>query len=85
MMHAKTAVIDTQWSTVGSYNMDPLSLLLNDELTAVILNRHFGARLEAMFREDFRVSRELTLDAWKQRGWLRRLSEKACYLFRLIL
>jgi cardiolipin synthase len=85
MMHAKTAVIDTQWSTVGSYNLDPISLLLNDELTAVILNRHFGARLEAMFREDFGVSRELTLDAWNKRGWLRRLTEKACYLFRLIL
>jgi cardiolipin synthase len=85
MMHAKAAVIDTQWSTVGSYNMDPLSQLLNAELTAVILNRDFGGRLEAMFREDFGVSRELTLDAWKSRGWLRRLTEKACYLFRLIL
>lgn len=85
MMHAKTAVIDTQWSTVGSYNMDPLSLLLNDELTAVLFNRDFGLRLEAMFREDFGECRELTLEAWRKRGWLRRLAERFFYLFRLLL
>ena len=85
MMHAKTAVIDTLWATVGSYNMDSLSLLLNDELTAVMFNRDFGARLEAMFREDFGVSRELTREVWKKRGWLRRLAEKFFYAFRLIL
>ena len=85
MMHAKTAVIDTLWSTVGSYNMDSLSLLLNDELTAVVFNRDFGARLEAMFREDFGACKELTLDDWRKRGWLRRLAEKICYIFRLIL
>jgi len=85
MMHAKTAVIDTQWSTVGSYNMDSLSLLLNDELTVVVLNRDFGERLESMFREDFEACEELTLDAWRKRGWLRRLAEKFFSLFRLIL
>src|SRR6185369_1764756 len=85
MMHAKTAVIDTLWSTVGSYNMDPLSLLLNDELTAVVFNRDFGARLEAMFTEDFEASRELTREVWRKRGWFPRLVEKFFYAFRLIL
>lgn len=85
MMHSKTAVIDTEWSTVGSYNMDPLSMLVNDELTAVMFNRDFGSRLETMFREDFGACRELTLDVWRKRGWLRRLAEKICYIFRLIL
>lgn len=85
MMHAKTAVIDTLWSTVGSYNLDALSLLHNDELTAVMLDREFGARLESMFREDFGASEELTLAAWRKRGWLRRLAEKLCYFFRWLL
>jgi len=85
MMHAKTAVIDTLWSTVGSYNMDPLSLLLNDELTAVMFNRDFGARLEEMFREDFGACKELTLKVWRGRGWMRRLAEKFFHIFRLIL
>jgi len=85
MMHAKTAVVDTLWSTVGSYNMDPLSMLLNDELTAVMFNRDFGARLESMFTEDFGACQELTLGVWRKRGWLRRLAEKFFYLFRLIL
>jgi len=85
MMHAKTAVIDTLWSTVGSYNMDPLSLLHNDELTAVMVNREFGARLESMFEEDFRASEELVPALWRKRGWLRRAAEKLCYLFRVFL
>ena len=85
MMHAKTAVVDTLWSTVGSYNMDSLSLLLNDELTAVIFNRDFGARLEAMFREDFGACRELTPEVWKRRGRLRRFAEKLFHVFRLVL
>ncbi len=85
MMHAKTAVIDTLWSTVGSYNLDPLSLLHNDELTAVMFNREFGARLESMFEEDFRASRELVPAVWRKRGWLRRVAEKLCYFFRFLL
>jgi cardiolipin synthase len=85
MMHSKTAVIDTEWSTVGSYNMDPLSMLLNDELTAVMFNRDFGVRLEAMFAEDFEACKELTLEVWQKRGLLRRFAEKIFYVFRLIL
>src|SRR3989339_1646663 len=39
LLHAKTAVIDKVWSTVGSTNLDFLSLLNNDEENAVILSR----------------------------------------------
>lgn len=85
MMHAKTAVIDTVWSTVGSYNLDSLSLRLNDELTAVIFDHDFGTRLEAMFREDFGASRELALPVWRRRSGFQRLAEKFFYFFRSVL
>ncbi len=49
LLHAKTAVIDRVWSTVGSTNMDFLSLLNNDEVNAVILSREFAAEMENMF------------------------------------
>jgi cardiolipin synthase A/B len=42
LLHAKTAVVDKVWSTVGSTNMDYLSLLSNDEVNAVILSREFA-------------------------------------------
>jgi cardiolipin synthase len=43
--HGKVAVIDDEWATVGSSNLDPLSLTLNLEANVVILDRAFNARL----------------------------------------
>ncbi|HYA03372.1 MAG TPA: phospholipase D-like domain-containing protein [Syntrophobacteria bacterium] len=42
ILHAKTAVIDSLWSTVGTTNMDPWSFLHNDEVNVVILGHDFG-------------------------------------------
>lgn len=44
-LHAKVALIDRQWSTVGSSNLDPLSLSLNLEANLVIDDAAFNARL----------------------------------------
>lgn len=42
LLHAKTAVIDGIWSTVGTSNLDYRSFLHNDEINAVILGRRFA-------------------------------------------
>ena len=44
-LHAKVAVIDDDWATVGSSNIDPLSLLLNLEANVVVRDRDFAASL----------------------------------------
>ncbi|MES2886895.1 MAG: cardiolipin synthase ClsB [Pseudomonadota bacterium] len=44
-MHGKVAVIDDEWSTIGSSNLDPLSLSLNLEANLVIQDRTFNAAL----------------------------------------
>jgi len=44
-LHAKVAVIDGHWSTVGSSNIDPFSLLLAREANLVVLDREFAAEL----------------------------------------
>lgn len=44
-LHAKVAVIDGSWATVGSSNLDPLSLLLAREANVIVANRAFAARL----------------------------------------
>lgn len=84
MMHAKTAVIDGTWATVGSYNLDHLSLFYNYELTAILVDREFASRMESMFETDLAKSREVTREAWKRRGWFRRLKEELFYSFRAL-
>jgi cardiolipin synthase len=55
VLHAKTAVVDDAWSTVGSSNLDPLSLRQNLEVNAVFDDARVTAGLAAMFEEDLRV------------------------------
>src|SRR6266571_373902 len=51
-MHAKVAVVDGHWATVGSSNIDPFSLMLAREANAVVEDRRFGAELRAKLRAD---------------------------------
>lgn len=74
-LHAKTAVIDGVWATVGSSNLDWRSFLHNDELNAVILGRDFGRSMEDLFAVDLDHADELDSATWGQRGIGRRLIE----------
>lgn len=44
-LHGKVALVDDEWSTVGSSNLDPLSLSLNLEANVIIRDQHFNAQL----------------------------------------
>jgi cardiolipin synthase A/B len=85
MMHSKAAMVDGVWSTIGSYNIDPLSLLVNRELNLVLLGRSIGRRFEAMFERDFAGSVEVDAARWTSRGTLRRAAEHLCSAFRVFL
>ncbi len=67
VLHAKTAVIDGVWSTVGSANLDMRSFLHNTEVNVIVIDREFGDRMEDAFIEDLRHSREIRLDEWEKR------------------
>jgi cardiolipin synthase A/B len=67
LLHAKTALIDEVWSTVGSTNLDWRSFLHNDEVNAVVLGAGFGERLRKSFEEDLAQSEPITLEQWRQR------------------
>lgn len=73
-LHAKVARVDDHWATVGSSNIDPLSLLVNLEANVVVDDRGFAAVLAAELARDFAASREITapppLAGWRR--WLRR-------------
>jgi cardiolipin synthase len=75
LLHAKTAVIDGTWSTVGSSNLDWRSFADNDEVNAVVLGVDFGHQMLQAFADDMKDSREITADTWKQRALALRLKE----------
>ncbi|MFP5394175.1 MAG: cardiolipin synthase, partial [Gammaproteobacteria bacterium] len=80
ILHAKTAVIDGTWATVGSANIDRRSFLHNYELNVVVIDPAFGRDMESAFNEDLRDSKEVTHEAWRHRPWANRLKEMAARL-----
>jgi cardiolipin synthase len=58
-LHGKVALVDDEWATVGSSNLDPLSLSLNLEANVIVRDRAFAAelgdKLEALIRHDCKV------------------------------
>ena len=80
VLHAKTAVIDGTWSTVGSANIDRRSFLHNYELNVVVLDPAFGRDMGSAFAEDLRDSKEVTLEQWRRRPLLDRIKEFAARL-----
>lgn len=75
VLHAKTAVIDGVWSTVGSTNLDTRSFLHNSEVSVIIMGAGFGGEMERAFQEDINNSTAITLDAWRARPWSMRFKE----------
>ena len=80
VLHAKTAVIDEAWSTIGSANIDRRSFIHNYELNVVIIDPAFGRDMESAFNEDLRDSKEVTLEKWRDRPWADRIKEWASRL-----
>jgi cardiolipin synthase A/B len=58
-LHAKVAVVDGDWSTVGSSNIDPLSLLLNLEANVIVRDAGFANELAMRFEQAVSVSRQV--------------------------
>jgi cardiolipin synthase A/B len=81
LLHAKSAVIDDVWSTVGSSNMDYWSFLSNDEVNAIILSRDFAAAMEKLFADDIAQSDEIQWKAWKGRPLSQKVKEWVAHLF----
>lgn len=82
MIHAKTAVVDGVWSTVGSSNLDYRSLIHNDEANAIIIGREFGHEMEQQFEKDLGQSKEITLEQWEDRPLFDRVKETGAALIK---
>ena len=75
MVHAKTTTIDGTWSTVGTANIDRLSLTGNYEINVEIIDPGLAEALERVFRVDESNSLELTSAEWEARDIYRRFTE----------
>jgi cardiolipin synthase A/B len=85
MVHAKTATIDGQWSTIGTANIDRLSLLGNYEINMEVFNPDVARQMEHIFEVDSTNTRELTLPGWRRRHYMVKFSETVLTPFRPLL
>jgi cardiolipin synthase len=80
-LHAKVAVIDGHWATVGSSNMDPLSLLLAREANVVVHDAAFAATLQqALLQAIEQEAHKVDAQQHERRGWRMRLWEALAYM-----
>lgn len=85
-LHAKVAVVDGQWCTVGSSNLDPLSLLLAREANVVIDDRAFAGVLRQRLLRAVEEGQAMEPASFAQRPWRERLLEHvALAVMRLAL
>lgn len=75
LLHAKTAVIDGVWSTIGSSNIDWRSFCHKDEINSIIIGESFGAEMTRVFNDDLAAAVEVTATDWAQRDAADRLRE----------
>jgi cardiolipin synthase len=83
-LHGKVAVVDDEWATVGSSNLDPLSLSLNLEANVVLRSpqfaQHLAARLEQLIDNECREISPLPAQGW--RPWQRLRSTVVFHVLR---
>jgi cardiolipin synthase len=85
MVHAKTATIDSQWSTIGTANIDRLSLLGNYEINMEVFNPGVARQMEEIFDIDSSNTVELTLADWQRRHAMVKFSETVLTPLRPLL
>jgi cardiolipin synthase len=75
MVHAKTSTIDGRWSTVGTANIDRLSMTGNYEINVEFIDADLAAQMERIYETDLSNSVELTAEEWAARGIHKKFTE----------
>jgi cardiolipin synthase len=78
-LHAKVAVVDGHWATVGSSNIDPFSLLLAREANIAVEGADFARELAGRLDAAFARADALDPADWQRRPWPRRLLSSLAY------
>jgi cardiolipin synthase len=78
-LHAKVAVVDDDWATVGSSNCDGLSLFVNQEANVVVRDRAFAGIVRRHVERGVLDAVPIALEDMRQLGWCRRMSYGLAY------
>jgi cardiolipin synthase len=82
MMHAKTAIIDDRFATIGSYNLDERSQTKNLEVNIGVEDDAFATYVRRWFDRDIETATHLDLYEWRARPIVRRGIEYMAYALR---
>jgi cardiolipin synthase len=75
LMHAKTAVIDSHWSSVGSTNLDWRSFVHNYEADVIVEDAAFAREMERRFGLDAKAAKAIDAGEWARRGQAQKVKE----------
>ncbi len=85
-LHAKVAVIDDAWATVGSSNFDGLSLFVNHEANIIIRDATFSGTLREYIAQGVREGALVSEAQVAEFSWRRRFGNRLAYLlYKLVL
>jgi cardiolipin synthase A/B len=82
MLHAKTAVVDGAWATIGTANLDYRSFFLNHELNLVTREPRLCRQMQALFIQDLEQAQEILPANWSKRPWRQHIAETVGWLAR---
>ncbi len=85
MMHSKVLIVDGQWASIGTANLDNRSLHLNFEVNCLLPAPELVAELEEAFCRDLDSAIQLHGDSFARRAFTGKLLENACRLLSPIL
>ncbi len=75
IIHAKTAIVDDKWATIGSSNLDKFSFYYNMEANVASTNEKFVSETKQLFLENLTECRNIELRDWQRRSLLERALE----------
>lgn len=79
-LHAKVAVVDGEWATIGSSNIDPLSLLMAREANLAVRDAPFAQALrDKLFVAIENDALPIAADHWNEEGWTAHLLARLSY------
>ena len=84
-IHAKTFVVDSRLTAIGTINFDNRSLAYNNEVALVTLDAATGKLMDSLFIDDIGYSDEIIAAAFRTRGWTSRLMESVASIASRLL
>ncbi len=85
VLHAKTAVVDGIWGTVGSFNLERTSFRLNHEMNVAFADARLASKLAESFARDTAQCKPVLLGDWQRRPRWQKALERFLYLFRKLV